>query len=129
MVMVMVMMMIKIQIYIFVFFVFFFFSFSTFLFLSLFFFSKYTMLKDVNDTPEDATALIAFLTGIQAKVNLIPFNSHQGTSFTASDDATIQDFRSRLIAAGLVCTTRASRGDDEMAACGQLGDGRRLTRP
>ena len=66
--------------------------------------------------------LLQLLAGIEAKVNLIGFNSHAGTHFKPSTTAAVLAFRSRLIAGGRVCTVRESRGDDEMAACGQLGD-------
>lgn len=55
-------------------------------------------------------------------MNLICFNPHEGTRFRRSDDARVAAFRQILVAGGLVCTVRASKGDDEMAACGQLGD-------
>ena len=55
-------------------------------------------------------------------MNLIGFNSHAGTNFKPSTTAAVAVFRSILIAGGRVCTVRESRGDDEMAACGQLGD-------
>lgn len=55
-------------------------------------------------------------------MNLIVFNPHAGTRFLPSLDAELLAFRSILIKSGRVCTIRDSRGDDEMAACGQLGD-------
>ncbi len=61
------------------------------------------------------------LDAIEAKVNLIAFNAHEGTQFRPSETAAVQSFRSIVIAGGRVCTVRESRGDDEMAACGQLG--------
>jgi 23S rRNA (adenine2503-C2)-methyltransferase len=56
------------------------------------------------------------------QINLICFNPHEGTRFERSDDAQVASFRGILMAGGRVCTIRASKGDDEMAACGQLGD-------
>jgi 23S rRNA (adenine2503-C2)-methyltransferase len=59
---------------------------------------------------------------INCKVNLILFNPHAGTRFFPSENEQVLAFRSVLIQGGRVCTIRDSRGDDEMAACGQLGD-------
>lgn len=56
------------------------------------------------------------------QVNLICFNPFAGTRFRASPIEQVLQFRSVLIQAGRVCTIRDSRGDDEMAACGQLGN-------
>lgn len=83
---------------------------------------EYTMLAGVNDTPEDAERLLTLLEPVNAKVNLIQFNPYAGTRFQPSSLDTMLAFRSILVAAGRVCTIRASRGDDQMAACGQLGD-------
>lgn len=66
--------------------------------------------------------LLKLLEGIEAKVNLIVFNPHEGTRFKPSHMPDVMAFRSILIRGGRVCTLRDSRGDDEMAACGQLGD-------
>ncbi|KAG2489539.1 hypothetical protein HYH03_011990 [Edaphochlamys debaryana] len=82
---------------------------------------EYTMLYGVNDTQEDARRLASMLSRVNCKVNLICFNPHAGTRFRPSTDEAICAFRSVLIQSGLVCTIRDSRGDDEMAACGQLG--------
>ncbi|KAJ9526768.1 hypothetical protein QJQ45_017480 [Haematococcus lacustris] len=82
---------------------------------------EYIMLRDVNDSLEDAARLVELLAGINAKVNLICFNPHSGTLFLPSLPEAVAAFRSVLIQAGRVCTIRSSRGDDEMAACGQLG--------
>jgi len=90
---------------------------------------EYIMLNGVNDTLEDARRLLQLLHGIEAKVNLILFNPHAGTLFKASSTEQVTEFRSTLIQGGWVCTVRDSRGDDEMAACGQLGDpGQRQSR-
>ena len=55
------------------------------------------------------------------KFNLIYFNTHEGSEFRCSDEATIKAFRQKLVDGGAMATIRASRGDEEMAACGQLG--------
>ncbi|KAG2435216.1 hypothetical protein HXX76_007299 [Chlamydomonas incerta] len=83
---------------------------------------EYTMLHGINDTLEDAHRLADMLRRVNCKVNLIVFNPHKGTRFQPSTDEDISAFRSALIQQGMVCTIRDSRGDDEMAACGQLGD-------
>lgn len=83
---------------------------------------EYVMLDRINDTQEDALRLLEMLRPVATKVNLICFNTHDGTMFQPSEAQTVLDFRSTLIQGGLVCTIRDSRGDDEMAACGQLGN-------
>ena len=72
--------------------------------------------------------LLLLLEGIEAKINLIVFNPHQGTRFQPSEPAVVSSFRSQLIQGGRVCTLRDSRGDDGMAACGQLGDASNVVR-
>ena len=81
---------------------------------------EYVMLKDVNDNLAHADQLAALLRGRPAKVNLIPFNPFQGVAFERSSKTTIDAFRDRLRARGLVATVRRTRGDDIDAACGQL---------
>jgi 23S rRNA (adenine2503-C2)-methyltransferase len=82
---------------------------------------EYVMLSGVNDTLDDAHRLVGLLQPIDCKVNLIVFNTHEGTDFKPSTPEAVQAFRSIVIQAGRVCTVRDSRGDEEMAACGQLG--------
>ena len=67
------------------------------------------------------------MTGIPAKVNLIPFNPFPGTHYQVSSQARIDKFRDILMQAGLITVTRKTRGDDIDAACGQLA-GRVLDR-
>ena len=81
---------------------------------------EYVMLKGVNDSPADAKALIKLLTGIHAKVNLIPFNPWPGTDYECSDWETIEAFAKVLNKARLASPIRTPRGRDIMAACGQL---------
>jgi 23S rRNA (adenine2503-C2)-methyltransferase len=66
--------------------------------------------------------LLKLLERVEAKVNLIMFNPYSGTKFQSSQIDQVLAFRSVLVGGGRVCTIRDSRGDDEMAACGQLGD-------
>jgi 23S rRNA (adenine2503-C2)-methyltransferase len=81
---------------------------------------EYVMLKDINDTPDDARRLVKLLKGIPAKVNLIPFNPWPGTSFECSDWESIERFAEILNRAGYASPVRTPRGRDIMAACGQL---------
>ena len=81
---------------------------------------EYLLIKDLNDGPEDILGLKKLLNRQQAKINLIPFNEYPGTPFQRPDAATISRFQKELINAGYVCTLRATKGDDILAACGQL---------
>ena len=81
---------------------------------------EYVMLNGVNDSPEDAHALVKLLKGIRAKVNLIPFNPWPGSPYTCSSNNRIHAFGRILIAAGIASPIRKTRGEDIMAACGQL---------
>lgn len=84
---------------------------------------EYVMLKDVNDSDADARELVRLLTGIPAKVNLIPWNPWPGSPYAASTSARIQAFASIVNAAGYSAAIRATRGEGIMAACGQLKSG------
>jgi len=84
-------------------------------------FFEYIMLEGVNDSAEDADRLVAIARTLPCKFNLIYFNTHDGSEFRCSDRETILAFRDRVVAAGVTCTIRQSRGDEEAAACGQLG--------
>jgi 23S rRNA (adenine2503-C2)-methyltransferase len=81
---------------------------------------EYVMLDGVNDTPADARELVRLLRPIPAKVNLIPFNPWPGTHFTCSPPAAIDRFAAILMEAGYASPIRTPRGQDIMAACGQL---------
>jgi 23S rRNA (adenine2503-C2)-methyltransferase len=81
---------------------------------------EYVMLKDINDSPEQARQLVKLLKGIPSKVNLIPFNPFPNTHYECSSKAKIDHFREILKKNGLVAVTRKTRGDDIDAACGQL---------
>ena len=81
---------------------------------------EYVMLKDVNDSTDDARELVKCLRDLPTKVNLIPFNKFPGTHYTCSDINTINSFRDILMKAGIITVTRKTRGDDIDAACGQL---------
>ncbi len=81
---------------------------------------EYVMLAGVNDTAQDARDLIRILQGLPVKINLIPFNPFPGTQYACSDRAVILRFQKQLTDAGLIATIRKTRGDDIVAACGQL---------
>jgi 23S rRNA (adenine2503-C2)-methyltransferase len=81
---------------------------------------EYVMLKDVNDTPEDARRLVRLLSGIKAKVNLLPLNEAAGIPFERPSDATVNRFARILAERGVTVSVRKSRGRDIRAACGQL---------
>ena len=81
---------------------------------------EYIMLDGVNDSPADARALVKLIAGIPAKVNLIPFNPWPGAPYARSSDAAIRAFAAIVNAAGYSSPVRSPRGEDIMAACGQL---------
>ncbi|MEA2953433.1 MAG: rRNA (adenine2503-C2)-methyltransferase, partial [Alphaproteobacteria bacterium] len=81
---------------------------------------EYVMLKGVNDSIEDAKALVRLLKGIPAKINLIPFNPWPGTKYECSDWEQIEKFSEVVFNAGYASPVRTPRGRDILAACGQL---------
>jgi 23S rRNA (adenine2503-C2)-methyltransferase len=81
---------------------------------------EYVMLEGVNDSVDQARRLVALVKGVSCKFNLIPFNPFPDSGFRRSSPARIGAFRDVLMQAGLVTTTRKTRGDDIDGACGQL---------
>ncbi|MFD0982331.1 23S rRNA (adenine(2503)-C(2))-methyltransferase RlmN [Tropicimonas aquimaris] len=81
---------------------------------------EYVMLKDVNDTDADARRLVKLIQGIPAKINLIPFNEWPGAPYERSDWERIESFADIIYKAGYASPIRTPRGEDIMAACGQL---------
>ena len=81
---------------------------------------EYVMLDGVNDTLEDARRLATLLTGIKAKVNLIPLNPAPGIPFERPSDERVDRFAKVLADRYLTVSVRKSRGRDIRAACGQL---------
>ncbi|NBR90441.1 MAG: 23S rRNA (adenine(2503)-C(2))-methyltransferase RlmN [Rhodobacteraceae bacterium] len=81
---------------------------------------EYVMLKDVNDTDADARRLVKLIQGIPAKINLIPFNEWPGAPYKRSDWSRIEKFADIIYKAGYASPIRTPRGEDIMAACGQL---------
>jgi 23S rRNA (adenine2503-C2)-methyltransferase len=82
---------------------------------------EYIIIKGLNHSAHDANMLVKLLHGVPAKVNLIGFNAFEGCKFQSPTDAEIIEFQERLLAKGLATSIRLARGDDELAACGQLG--------
>lgn len=81
---------------------------------------EYVMLKDVNDSDADANELVRLLSGIPAKINLIPFNPWPGSPYECSSRNRIMKFADIVNHAGYASPVRTPRGRDIMAACGQL---------
>src|SRR3954469_10070210 len=81
---------------------------------------EYVMLRDVNDTPEDARRLVKLLNGIKGKVNLLPLNEAPGIPFERPSDEHVDRFARILAEHGVTVSVRKSRGRDIRAACGQL---------
>jgi 23S rRNA (adenine2503-C2)-methyltransferase len=81
---------------------------------------EYVMLKGINDSIEDAKALVRLLKGIPVKINLIPFNPWPGSTYECSDWEQIEKFSQVVFDAGYASPVRTPRGRDILAACGQL---------
>jgi len=80
---------------------------------------EYVLLGGFNDSPEDARRVVRLLANIRAKVNLIPWNPG-ALPYERPDRARVEEFQRVLIEKGVPCFIRDSRGQDVMAACGQL---------
>jgi len=81
---------------------------------------EYVMLKGVNDSDADARRLVRLIAGIPAKINLIPFNPWPGAAYDRSDWERIESFAEIVNRAGYASPVRTPRGEDILAACGQL---------
>ncbi|AUQ76283.1 23S rRNA (adenine(2503)-C(2))-methyltransferase RlmN [Phaeobacter piscinae] len=81
---------------------------------------EYVMLNGVNDSDEDAHRLVELIEGIPAKVNLIPFNEWPSSPYTRSSNNRIHAFANIIYQAGYASPIRTPRGEDILAACGQL---------
>jgi len=81
---------------------------------------EYVMLRGVNDSDADARRLVRLIAGIPAKINLIPFNEWPGAPYQRSDWDRIEAFADIIYKAGYASPIRTPRGEDIMAACGQL---------
>ncbi len=81
---------------------------------------EYTMFAGWNDTKRHADALIRLLSGLECRVNLIRFHEIPDFPYKCSPSVRMEEFKTRLNNHGIVCTIRASRGEDILAACGML---------
>ncbi|WBU59974.1 23S rRNA (adenine(2503)-C(2))-methyltransferase RlmN [Paracoccus albus] len=81
---------------------------------------EYVMLDGINDSDEDARRLVKLIRGIPAKINLIPFNEWPGAPYKRSSWDRIEKFADIIYKAGYASPVRTPRGEDIMAACGQL---------
>ena len=81
---------------------------------------EYVMLKGVNDSDADARQLLRLIAGIPAKINLIPFNPWPGSTYERSSWGRIEAFAEIVNRAGYASPVRTPRGQDILAACGQL---------
>lgn len=81
---------------------------------------EYVMLDGINDSDEDAHRLVKLIEGIPAKINLIPFNEWPGAPYKRSSNNRIRAFANIIYHAGYATPVRKPRGEDIMAACGQL---------
>lgn len=81
---------------------------------------EYVMLDGVNDSDKHARELLSLTSGVSCKFNLIPFNPFPGSVYRRSPAPRVRHFAEVLMQAGVVVTTRKTRGDDIDAACGQL---------
>lgn len=85
------------------------------------YFIEYLLLRDVNDSDQDALRLAELLTGVRCAINLIPFNSiDKERGYARPDEERARAFQKVLLDRRLVCVIRQSRGEDAAAACGQL---------
>lgn len=81
----------------------------------------YVLMKDVNDSPEHADLLVDYLKNLSVKVNLIPYNPQTHDRYQRSAPEQIQAFYQKVRGSGLTTLLRNTKGDEIMAACGQLG--------
>jgi 23S rRNA (adenine2503-C2)-methyltransferase len=81
---------------------------------------EYILMADVNDRLEDARRLAALLRPIRSKINLIPFNEHEGCRFRRPSESVIDAFQQSLVNQGYTVMIRHSKGREISAACGQL---------
>jgi 23S rRNA (adenine2503-C2)-methyltransferase len=82
---------------------------------------EYILIAGVNDGLRDAERLVDLLRPLRCKINLIPFNEHPGVTFKRPEKEKIAAFRDVLVSHGYTAIVRESRGNDILAACGQLG--------
>ena len=90
---------------------------------------EYVMLDGVNDSEAEARELVRLIAGIPAKVNLIPFNPWPGSQYRPSTRQRLARFAEIVTEAGFASPIRTPRGQDILAACGQLRTESRRERP
>jgi 23S rRNA (adenine2503-C2)-methyltransferase len=81
---------------------------------------EYILIKEVNDSDEDARRLVKLVEGIPCKINLLAYNENPFVAFKRPDEDRVLSFQNILLAKGHTATYRRSRGRDIAAACGQL---------
>lgn len=81
---------------------------------------EYVMIGEINDSVEDAQRLAGLLKGLRCKINLIPLNPYAGNGFKRPSDRRVLEFQKVLIRNNLTAIIRGSKGQDILAACGQL---------
>ncbi|HYQ47650.1 MAG TPA: hypothetical protein VEP69_01165, partial [Thermodesulfovibrionales bacterium] len=81
---------------------------------------EYVLINGMNDAPADAKRLVKLLRGIPCKVNLIPFNPHDRSSMKRPSDEAVLAFQKIISDSNMTVLVRESKGQDILAACGQL---------
>ncbi len=81
---------------------------------------EYILIAGLNDRQEDIDGLLKLLEVETSKVNIIPFNEYPESKFKRPSDTHIRWFQKQLLDQGHTCTVRITKGDDILAACGQL---------
>ena len=81
---------------------------------------EYILIADLNDRPEDIEGLSKLLEKSESKINIIPYNDFPDSKFKRPSNSKIIWFQEELLKRGFVCTTRTTKGQDILAACGQL---------
>ena len=84
---------------------------------------EYVLIEGENDSPEDARRLVRLLKGLRCKINLIPLNPHKGSTLKSPPHERTLAFQNILLEKNLRTMIRESRGQDILAACGQLRAG------
>jgi 23S rRNA (adenine2503-C2)-methyltransferase len=87
-----------------------------------FIFAEYVLLEGVNDGIEHALALAEYLRGLKTCVNLIPYNPRRDSPYARPGRERVAAFFDTLMESGQACRIRGTKGDQSMAACGQLGN-------
>lgn len=85
---------------------------------------EYVLIRDFNDSLEDAARLCKLIKGIKSKINLIPFNEHCAADFKSPSEDRVRQFHKYLVDQHVTAIVRHSRGADVSAACGQLKSAR-----